>query len=98
MCFSLMLENDLVMNNQTAPSDGISTNGMSEEEMRKQRKLDQKKRHGIVLWRRPIVTLTYFCFEMGILLHDYKERYMYCTCYVQTSFSFFSYQWFKKLS
>lgn len=68
------VENDHVMNNQTAPSDVISDVVMSEEEMRKQRKLDQKKRHGIVLWRHPIVTLTYFCFEMGILLHDYKER------------------------
>ena len=73
MCFSLTVENDHMMNNQTAPSDGIS-DVMSEEEIRKQRKLDQKKRHGIVLWRRPIVTLTYFCLETGILLHDYKER------------------------
>ena len=74
MCFSPTGENDHVMNNQTAPSGGISDVVMSEEEMRKQRKLDQKKRHGIVLWRRPIVTFTYFCFEMAILLHDYKER------------------------
>ena len=74
MCLSPTVENDHVMNNQTAPSDGISDIVMSDEEMRKQRKLDQKKRHGIVLWRRPIVTLTYFCLEMGILLHDYKER------------------------
>ncbi|KAL9980080.1 hypothetical protein ACROYT_G008623 [Oculina patagonica] len=67
-------ENDHVVNNQTLPSNGISDVVMSEEDMQKQKKLDQKKRHGIVLWRRPIVTLTYFCFEMGILLHDYKER------------------------
>lgn len=74
MCFSPTVESDHVMNNQTAPSDIINDVLTSDEEMRKQRKLDQKKRHGIVLWRRPIVTLTYFSFEMGILLHDYKER------------------------
>ena len=74
MCFSLTVENDHLINNQTPPSDGISDVVVSEEEMRKQKKLDQKRRHGIVLWRRPIVTLTYFCLEMGILLHDYKER------------------------
>ncbi|KAJ7375039.1 Vacuolar membrane protease [Desmophyllum pertusum] len=67
-------ENDHVINNKTEPADAISDVVMSEDEMRKQRKLDQKKRHSIVLWRRPIVTMTYFCFEMGILLRDYKER------------------------
>ena len=74
MCCSPTAENDHVINNQSVPSDGVSDVVMSEEEMQKQKKLDQKKRHGIVLWRHPIVTLTYFCFEMGILLHDYKER------------------------
>lgn len=67
-------ENDHVVNNQTVPVNGVSEGVLSEDEMRAQRKLDQKRRHGIVLWRRPIVTLTYFCFEMGILLQDYKER------------------------
>ena len=74
MCFSLTVENDHVMNNQTPLSDGITDVVVSEEEMWKQRKLDQKRRHGIVLWRCPIVTLTYFCLETGLILHDYKER------------------------
>jgi len=47
-----------------------------EEEMRRQRRKDQRERHKIVLWRKPIVTLTYFFLELVILLHDYKERYM----------------------
>lgn len=68
-------ESDHMVNNHTTTDDNISeVTVLSEDEMRKQKKLDQKKRHGIVLWLRPITTLTYFCFELGILLRDYKER------------------------
>lgn len=67
-------ENDHVVKNQTMPINGVSAGILTEDEMRAQKKIDQKRRQGIVLWRQPIVTLTYFCFEMGILLHDYKER------------------------
>ena len=75
VCVSPTAENDHVLNNHTTIDDDISeVTVLSEDEMRKQKKLDQKKRHGIVLWLRPITTLTYFCFELGILLRDYKER------------------------
>lgn len=67
--------NDHITTNHTTAGDDIGeVVVLSEDEWQKQKKLDQKKRHGIVLWRRPITTLTYFCFELGILLHDYKER------------------------
>ena len=60
--------------NQTVPVNGVSAGVLSEDEIRAQKKIDQKRRQGIVLWRQPFLTLTYFSFEMGILLHDYKER------------------------
>lgn len=67
--------NDHITTNHTTAGDDIGeVVVLSEDEWQKQKKLDQKKRHGIVLWRHPITTLTYFCFELGILLHDYKER------------------------
>lgn len=66
---------DHAFNNQTTTADEIGEVAvLTDDEMREQKKLDQKKRHGIVLWRRPITTLMYFCFELGILLHDYKDR------------------------
>lgn len=66
---------DHALNNQTKEAGEIGeVTLVTEAELQKQKKLDQQKRHGIVLWRRPVTTLTYFCFEMGILLHDYKER------------------------
>ncbi|EDO42085.1 predicted protein [Nematostella vectensis] len=52
----------------------MSSDPAFEEELRRQRKLDQQERHKIVLWRRPITTLHYFVLEVIILLHDYKER------------------------
>ena len=67
--------NDRITTNHTTAGDDIGeVMVLSEDEWQKQKKLDQKKRHGIVLWWRPITTLTYFFFELGILLHDYKER------------------------
>ena len=74
--FSLTVENhDHALNNQTKPADEIGeVTVLTHDELQKQKKLDQKRRHGIVLWRCPITTLTYFCFEMGILLSDYKAR------------------------
>ncbi|XP_073257303.1 vacuole membrane protein 1-like isoform X2 [Porites lutea] len=67
--------NDRITTNHTTAGDDIrEVMVLSEDEWQKQKKLDQKKRHGIVLWWRPITTLKYFFFELGILLHDYKER------------------------
>lgn len=66
---------DHVLNNQTKAVDEVSDVAViTEAELHRQKKLDQKRRHGIVLWRHPITTLTYFCLELGILLNDYTER------------------------
>ncbi|KAK2558269.1 Vacuole membrane protein 1 [Acropora cervicornis] len=48
--------------------------GITEADFQMQKKLDQKRRRGIVLWLRPIITLKYFLLELGILLNDYTER------------------------
>ena len=55
-------------------TDGLTAD--LEEEMERQRKLDQKRRHGIVLWRKPIITLQYFFLETIIVLNEYRGRYM----------------------
>ena len=48
--------------------------GITEADFQMQKKLDQRRRRGIVLWLRPIITLKHFLLELGILLNDYTER------------------------
>ncbi|XP_031560842.1 vacuole membrane protein 1-like isoform X2 [Actinia tenebrosa] len=71
-------ENNINLVQNSVDSSGINDVNKKEldyeEEMRKQRKIDQRERHKIVLWRKPLTTLTYFFLEVLILLRDYKER------------------------
>ena len=73
--FSTDENHDYQLTSQTEIVYEISDNaGMTEAQFQMQKKLDQKRRRGIVLWLHPITTLKYFLLELGILLNDYTER------------------------
>lgn len=73
--FSTGENHDYQLNSQTELVYESSDNaGITETDFQMQKKLDQRRRRGIVLWLRPITTLKYFLLELGILLNDYTER------------------------
>ena len=39
-----------------------------------QRKMEKRERQKIVLWRKPLITMQYFIFELVITINEYWRR------------------------
>ena len=66
-------ESDKDANCKSSTSFNGNYNGLSER-VQLEKIMERKNRESIVLWKKPLTTLHYFCLELMIIVQEYWKR------------------------